>query len=86
MPLAAYMLGARIIEKHFTLNRAMKGTDHRFSLEPQGLQKMVRDLHRVRSWRLATGRRRCTRARSSPVAEDGEEARGDDATCPPATC
>jgi sialic acid synthase len=49
MPVAAYVLGARIVEKHFTLSRAMKGTDHRFSLEPQGLQKMVRDLRRVRT-------------------------------------
>jgi N-acetylneuraminate synthase/sialic acid synthase len=47
MPVAAYVLGARIIEKHFTLNRAMKGTDHVFSLEPQGLRKLVRDLRRV---------------------------------------
>jgi len=47
MPVAAYMLGARIVEKHFTLNRAMKGTDHAFSLEPVGLRKMVRDLDRI---------------------------------------
>lgn len=48
MPVAAYVLGARIVEKHFTLNRAMKGTDHVFSLEPIGLRKLVRDLRRVR--------------------------------------
>src|SRR5207237_9663046 len=48
MPIAAYMLGARIVEKHFTLNRAGKGTDHAFSLEPVGLRKMVRDLQRTR--------------------------------------
>jgi N-acetylneuraminate synthase/sialic acid synthase len=47
MPVAAYILGARIVEKHFTLNRAMKGTDHAFSLEPVGLSKMVRDLERT---------------------------------------
>jgi N-acetylneuraminate synthase/sialic acid synthase len=47
MPVAAYILGARIVEKHFTLNRAMKGTDHAFSLEPVGLRKMVRDLDRT---------------------------------------
>ncbi|MGH7388975.1 MAG: N-acetylneuraminate synthase family protein [Candidatus Rokuibacteriota bacterium] len=47
MAVAAYTLGARIIEKHFTLNRAMKGTDHAFSLEPVGLRKMVRDLNRL---------------------------------------
>ena len=44
----AYVLGARVIEKHFTLNHTMKGTDHAFSLEPIGLQKMVRDLRRVK--------------------------------------
>ena len=48
MALVAYMLGARIIEKHFTLNRAWKGTDHAFSLEPAGMRKLVRDLQRAR--------------------------------------
>jgi len=43
----AYMLGARVFEKHFTLNRAEKGTDHKFSLEPTGLQKLVRNLRRI---------------------------------------
>ncbi len=45
---AAYMLGARVVEKHFTLNRTMRGTDHAFSLEPVGLTKLVRDLKRTR--------------------------------------
>ena len=54
---AAYALGARIIEKHFTLNRAMRGTDHAFSLEPQGLAKLVRDLKRAR---MAFGQREKT--------------------------
>lgn len=44
-PVVAFALGARIIEKHFTLDRSMKGTDHAFSLEPSGMQKMVRDLN-----------------------------------------
>jgi N-acetylneuraminate synthase/sialic acid synthase len=48
MPVVAYMLGARVIEKHFTLNRVMKGTDHIFSLEPPGLRRVVRDLTRAR--------------------------------------
>lgn len=43
----AYMLGARVFEKHFTLNRSMKGTDHSFSLEPQGMKKLIRNLNRV---------------------------------------
>jgi N-acetylneuraminate synthase/sialic acid synthase len=47
MALVAYMLGARVIEKHFTLNHAWKGTDHGFSLMPEGLRKLVRDLQRI---------------------------------------
>jgi N-acetylneuraminate synthase/sialic acid synthase len=47
MAVAAHALGARVIEKHFTLDRVLKGTDHRFSLEPQGLRKMCRDLSRL---------------------------------------
>ena len=43
----AYMLGAVVVEKHFTINRSWKGTDHKFSLEPDGLRKQVRDLLRV---------------------------------------
>ena len=47
MAVAAYVLGARVIEKHFTLNHTWKGTDHAFSLEPAGFKKLVRDLRRV---------------------------------------
>jgi len=43
----AFMLGARVFEKHFTLDRSWKGTDHAFSLEPQGLKKMIRNLNRI---------------------------------------
>jgi sialic acid synthase len=43
----AYMLGARAFEKHFTLNHAWKGTDHAYSLMPDGMRRFVRDLHRV---------------------------------------
>lgn len=48
MAVVAYVLGARVVEKHFTLNRALRGTDHAFSLEPVGMKKMVRDLQRVK--------------------------------------
>ncbi len=43
--ISAYTLGARIIERHFTLDRSMKGTDHSASLEPTGLFKLCRDLN-----------------------------------------
>lgn len=48
MAVAAFVLGARVIEKHLTLNHTWKGTDHAFSLEPIGMRKLVRDLRRVR--------------------------------------
>ena len=41
---AAYVLGAVWIERHFTLDRTWKGTDHSASLEPTGLKKLARDL------------------------------------------
>jgi N-acetylneuraminate synthase/sialic acid synthase len=47
MALVAYMLGARVFEKHFTLNHAWKGSDHAYSLMPEGMRRLVRDLHRV---------------------------------------
>ena len=47
MAVVAFMLGARIIEKHFTLNHTWKGTDHALSLEPIGMQKLIRDLQRA---------------------------------------
>lgn len=46
--IAAYVLGARIFEKHFSLDRTSKGTDHPFSLEPKGFSKMVSYLRKVR--------------------------------------
>ena len=48
MAVVAYTLGARVIEKHFTMNRAWRGTDQAFSLEPAGMRRMVRDLQRSR--------------------------------------
>jgi N-acetylneuraminate synthase len=45
--LAAVALGARIIEKHFTLNRNMEGPDHRASLEPAELKVLVRSIRNL---------------------------------------
>jgi sialic acid synthase len=45
--MAAYTLGANIIERHYTLDRTWKGTDHAASLEPMGLRKLTRDLNAV---------------------------------------
>lgn len=50
----AAALGASIIERHLTLDRTMDGPDHAASLEPQGFQKMVRDIRQV-TQALGTG-------------------------------
>lgn len=42
--IAAYTLGASVIERHYTLDRTWKGTDHAASLEPEGVRKLKRNL------------------------------------------
>lgn len=42
--LAAVIMGAYFVERHFTLDRAMWGSDHAASVEPQGMHKLVRDI------------------------------------------
>mgnify|MGYP001252045317 FL=1 len=44
LDIAAFTLGADYIERHFTLDRTWKGTDHAASLEPDGLRRVQRDL------------------------------------------
>jgi N-acetylneuraminate synthase len=53
MPLVALALGATIVEKHITLDRTLPGPDHPASLEPAGIQRLVRD---IRHAELALGR------------------------------
>ena len=71
MAVAGYMLGARIVEKHFTLNRANKGTDHSFSLEPVGLTKMVRDLRRLKI-ALGDGAKDMFPSEEAPITKMGK--------------
>lgn len=68
----AYMLGARVIEKHFTLNRASKGTDHSFSLEPVGLGKMVRYLRRA-PIAMGDGIKRVYESEKNPILKMGKK-------------
>lgn len=45
--IGALTLGAQLVERHFTLNRTWKGTDHAASLELDGMRKLARDLRNV---------------------------------------
>lgn len=47
IPIAAVALGAKVIEKHFTLDRSMEGPDHKASLEPEELNAMVTAIRHV---------------------------------------
>ncbi|MBW2107575.1 MAG: N-acetylneuraminate synthase family protein [Deltaproteobacteria bacterium] len=47
LPLVAVSMGASIIEKHVTLDKGLKGPDHRISLEPDELKRLVRDIRTV---------------------------------------
>jgi N-acetylneuraminate synthase/sialic acid synthase len=72
MAVAAYVLGARVVEKHFTLNRAWRGTDHAFSLEPVGMRKMVRDLERT--WMaLGDGVKKVYPSEVNPIIKMGKK-------------
>ena len=48
VPIGAVALGAAVIEKHFTLSRALEGPDHRASMEPSEFAEMVRCLREIR--------------------------------------
>jgi N,N'-diacetyllegionaminate synthase len=47
IPIAAVALGARVIEKHFTLDRNLYGPDHKSSLEPKELKEMVKAIRNI---------------------------------------
>lgn len=52
VPVAAVALGAKVVEKHFTIDRSMEGNDHKVSLLPEEFREMV---HAIRSTELALG-------------------------------
>ena len=47
VPIAAVAMGAKVIEKHFTLDKNMEGPDHKASLEPQELKQMVDSIRNI---------------------------------------
>lgn len=72
MATVAHMLGARVIEKHFTLSHSWKGTDHAFSLMPEGMRKLVRDLHRIPA-AVGDGVKRPLPSEAKPLQKMGKQ-------------
>lgn len=66
--LAAVALGARVIERHITLDRTMWGSDHAASLEPQGFTHLVRDI-RIIETALGDGVKRVFPGELAPLAK-----------------
>lgn len=71
MSLAAANLGSSIIEVHFTLNRASKGTDHALSLEPKGLATLCSDLKSVKK-AMGNGEKIVLDAEKAPIEKMGK--------------
>ncbi|MBE7433593.1 MAG: N-acetylneuraminate synthase family protein [Anaerolineales bacterium] len=72
MAVAAYVLGSRMVEQHFTLNHTWKGTDHAFSLEPIGMRKLVRDLRRVKV-AMGDGEKKIYPSEVNPIHKMGKK-------------
>lgn len=68
LSLIAVAFGASILEQHFTLNRAGKGTDHAFSLEPKGLETLVDDARKVQQ-SLGDGVKRWLDIEKGPISK-----------------
>lgn len=66
IPIAAVAMGASVIERRFTIDRTMKGSDHAASLEPDSLEKLVSD---IRSTEKAFGSAEKTKQKSEIPVE-----------------
>lgn len=67
VPIAAVAMGAKIIEKHFTLDKNMKGPDHKASLEPDELKQMVDSIRNIEK-ALGSGNKRPAESEKKNIA------------------
>ena len=67
VPIAAVAMGAKIIEKHFTLDKNMKGPDHKASLEPDELKQMVDSIRNIEK-ALGSGTKRPAESEKKNIA------------------
>ena len=74
VPIASVALGACVIEKHFTLDRKMKGPDHSASLEPNELRDMVQGIRNIEK---ALGSSSKSHSDGSPGQQNREDKRQD---------
>jgi N-acetylneuraminate synthase len=65
---AAVALGAKVVERHLTLDRTMWGSDHAASLEPQGLEHLIRDI-RIIEQAMGDGVKRVFPGELAPLAK-----------------
>jgi N-acetylneuraminate synthase/N,N'-diacetyllegionaminate synthase len=61
VPIVAVSLGAKIIEKHFTINKNMKGPDHHMSADPKQFKKLVDEIHEIEKM-LGDGIKKCQKS------------------------
>lgn len=67
VPIAAVAMGAKIIEKHFTLDKNMEGPDHKASLEPDELKQMVDSIRNIEK-ALGSGTKRPAESEKKNIA------------------
>ncbi|WP_347174853.1 N-acetylneuraminate synthase [Polaribacter uvawellassae] len=68
IPIAAVALGAVVIEKHFTLDRTLSGPDHKASLEPQELKKMVMSIRNIEEAISGDGEKKPSQSESKNIS------------------
>lgn len=68
VPIAAVAMGAKIIEKHFTLDRSMPGPDHLASLEPDELKAMVNSIRNIELAMEGTGEKKPSESETKNIA------------------
>jgi N,N'-diacetyllegionaminate synthase len=68
VPIAAVAMGAKIIEKHFTLDRSMPGPDHLASLEPDELKAMVNSIRNIELAMQGTGEKKPSESETKNIA------------------
>lgn len=67
VPIAAVAMGAKVIEKHFTLDRDLPGPDHRASLEPDKLKEMVTAIRKIELAISGSGKKEPSRSENENI-------------------